>query len=551
MNKTANIAVRGLLIVPLIFALLVWSHAVAANHALLIGVGKYPKLKPDAQLEGPEYDVKALEKMLISKGFDQQNITVLLDEQAGRDAILGAMRNLEHTTRTGDFLFIFFSGHGTSGRDKDTQTLEIDPHTGALVPADFEIADPEAMMNRLIVGKRDIRPIIERLEKGRRLLVVFDSCHSGQTVRSLATIGKPKFLDTGPVKWGRHTKKKPPYPYKNTIYISAAADFEKARDIPQRDIPALIRTIDDKPHGAMTNALLYALDGGADGNGDQKISYRELHQFVRDKVVEKFPHTPQILYPESNRAMLDEPAFKTRSVPVLPQAPVLDNTIKVKLGSGTHNIRSSIEALSDIKIVDSQYDLNVTNQGTRGIARTLCIYLANGSLLAQVPADQVADRIRRQVKVRQLIKMDWPNQSFKVDVELVGNKAVLIEGDTVGFKVRPGSAAYIFLINIDSNGFINVLYPYDSSELEQIGAGKIVDLSGMGQVAPPNFGTEYIKAFAFRQRPGALESFMGAEFSPADPRFDQLMQMLSGLRNADVAQSTLMVKTEAGSVVGK
>ena len=36
-----------------------------------------------------------------------------------------------------------------------------------------------------IIGKRDLRPIFAELERERRVLVIFDACFSGKTVRSL------------------------------------------------------------------------------------------------------------------------------------------------------------------------------------------------------------------------------------------------------------------------------------------------------------------------------------------------------------------------------
>ena len=91
-NLLKTIAVRGL---PLIAALgcLGLDTALAApeRRALLIGINEYASPKV-VDLRGAVNDVKMLRRILVSRfGFDEQNITVLVDEQATRSALPDAM----------------------------------------------------------------------------------------------------------------------------------------------------------------------------------------------------------------------------------------------------------------------------------------------------------------------------------------------------------------------------------------------------------------------------------------------------------------------------
>ncbi|MEW6267650.1 MAG: hypothetical protein AB1641_31645 [Thermodesulfobacteriota bacterium] len=75
---------------PLVFILAAFyvNSALAANHALLIGIGRYPHLADRQQLEGPPHDVAALERMLtVAWGFEPENIAALVDGQAGKGRI--------------------------------------------------------------------------------------------------------------------------------------------------------------------------------------------------------------------------------------------------------------------------------------------------------------------------------------------------------------------------------------------------------------------------------------------------------------------------------
>ena len=105
--------------------------ASAANHALLIGIGQYQT----RVLEGPPHDVAALKTVLASRyDFNTANIRTLVDQEANRKRILSELDQLIHRSRSGDRIFIYFSGHGTSRRD-DLMALPLPHASGALVPA--------------------------------------------------------------------------------------------------------------------------------------------------------------------------------------------------------------------------------------------------------------------------------------------------------------------------------------------------------------------------------------------------------------------------------
>ena len=160
----------------------------AENHALLIGIGKYRQ----RTLEGPPFDVAALAKMLIAHyDFPRENVHTLVNQEAVKSRILDEIQLLTHRTRPGDRVFIYYSGHGTSRRD-ELMALPLPHATGALVPADFNGARGQSvdqLLDQLIIGTRDLRPTLERLDRDREVLMVFDTCFSGTTVRAAEAAG--------------------------------------------------------------------------------------------------------------------------------------------------------------------------------------------------------------------------------------------------------------------------------------------------------------------------------------------------------------------------
>jgi uncharacterized caspase-like protein len=287
----------------------------AENHALLIGIGKYKQ----RTLEGPPFDVAALAAILIAQyDFPAENIHTLVNEEAVRLRILDEIELLTRRTRPGDRIFIYFSGHGTSRRD-EILALPLPHSTGAIVPADFN-GNPdqsvEKLLSQLIIGKRDLRPTLERLDRDREVLMVFDTCFSGNTVRAMGapeTANSSRYLrldsksvfaaeqDIG--NFEENLNPKDPYPYRNIFYISASTENEVATDIRRNNLH-LYPTIDGNPHGVLTDALLRVLAGQrpVDTNNDGQWSQIELYSAVKSEVKRRFKQTPQALPREGARA---------------------------------------------------------------------------------------------------------------------------------------------------------------------------------------------------------------------------------------------------------
>lgn len=559
---------RLAVVLGIFFGLLAATPGLAARHALLVGVKSYPNLPANQQLEGPVNDVQSVKQRLVRRfGFPEQNIIVLTDAAATRRAILDGLERLADRIGTGDTVFIYFSGHGTSAYDEDNRRLGIEPYTGALIPADFRAAgDAATMLNRLILGVRDIQPVVHRMErKDAHVFGVFDTCYSGYSFRAMPR-GRAKQVDMswdsilgGQATFSADTRKVPPYPYRQAIYLSAASDREKARDITQAEIDLGMETVNGQPHGAMTNALLMGLDGKADTNGDGRITYSELHGFTRDRVSKSFGHNPKLLHPDNRRDLVRQPVFRARSASLNPPGngggsgetasrPDISSELRVKTRDLSAELRRAVGKIDGVILTDGPHDLLVKPEyQPRTVQRrqAYAIYLGNGALLTEVGERALVDRVRLQVRAMRLAGLRYSGQPFNVFLDIPGNKGVFLEGEPFGFHIRAEKKSYFLFINIDPAGTINVIYPFHEREMT---AREDVVMPNAAEVVPPHFGAEYLKVFAFSEKPAALKTLMGASFSPTDPKFDTLMAMVSSPKNA--AEAVLQVQTAPASEAG-
>lgn len=171
----------------LIFALLlcVLHAAGQCNRALIIAIGDYPAGSGWARIHAAN-DIGLVVPMLRSKSFSEKNITVLLNEQATKTAVTGALRLLTETSQRGDHIYIHFSCHGQQMADDNGD--EPDGLDEALIPYDAR----RRYTSGEYEGENHLRDdeLGELLAALRRkvaaegnVIAVLDACHSGTADR--------------------------------------------------------------------------------------------------------------------------------------------------------------------------------------------------------------------------------------------------------------------------------------------------------------------------------------------------------------------------------
>ena len=156
------------------------------KYALVIGIGDYPEYTGWNIIHGNN-DVPIISSWLISNGFQQENISTLVDDQATYSAIIQSFEDITVAASIGDVVYIHFSGHGQQITDTDGD--EADGFDEAWIPYDACISYSQGQYE----GERHIiddtlNEMLDVLRKKigskGKIIVVSDACHSGGGARS-------------------------------------------------------------------------------------------------------------------------------------------------------------------------------------------------------------------------------------------------------------------------------------------------------------------------------------------------------------------------------
>jgi len=246
-----------LLPLALIVCLMGEAHLFAKNKAILVGINHYPD--PKLELVAAQNDVALVRSFLVDHlGFDQSDIIVIENEEATATALTDAIKNhLIRSATKDDAVFLYFAGHGTGVKDFDGD--EKDGLDETLVTYDFDPTDPDTWFTD------DLLYELLRRVPTRKVITVFDCCHSGSGNRSIQTaptaaseyrsrfaasgffsfdvdVPDPEFLRS------RSVLSTQPDPYH--IFLAACQDEEESWE----------GVYQGKVHGVFTNVLFGQLD---------------------------------------------------------------------------------------------------------------------------------------------------------------------------------------------------------------------------------------------------------------------------------------------------
>jgi hypothetical protein len=537
------------------------SHA--EKIALLVGVSDYV----ERPLEGPQHDVVSLKKLLINQwDFPEKNIKTLVNAQATHSNILKELDVLKTTSKKGDHVLIYFSGHGTSALDTDLG-LPLPYNSGAFVPYDFDpikikkIKTDTELDNLLIIGASHLRPVLQSLDEDRYVTIIVDSCYSGNSTRSLMMQGSrltsktrnfpmniPKLAIPSSTKLIAKEEK---YPYKNVISITASSESEPANDLDSSTLaknPSL--SFDQKPHGLLTNVLLETMSDPALNTDKNPLTYSKLLDEVR-KRISRYPNmvtqTPQMqpyLLDDSNNLANQPILGKLQTVSAntaletVSSAPVL----KVALSPDTLNLKPHLTHLG-IGLIDNN---NPSDMAIKKEAGKWTLTTGNGDpILEQGDLRQILKRIEAELWINSLTK-DSQNKDQLLFTTLPAAKGNGFDsGDLFQFSAKAASDLYFTIFSVDSIGHVHLLYPINAAENIQHSANSALILPPNDQikvVAP--YGIETVIAATTTTPLSNLKDLkvlitdQGAQISHAATQ-----SLESALKNANASFNIIKVRT--------
>ena len=370
----------------------------AATHALLVGVGQYPRLAADLQLEAPANDVRLMRQVLRQRGLEASQIEVLADgvddaRSPTRAAILASLESLRARVRPGDSVYVHFAGHGSlervTAQGRSTWHPVFLPRDVSGWDGKSDAAVPNAITDLTL------RSELDRMnDAGAFVFAVFDACHSARLVRgggvpdrsvvrqryvpprALGMNDEPP-LDIPPAWSSRAAAGLAGADRKRgqAVYFYASQSVELAESLP---LSSNGRT---EWHGLFSWHIAQALALG------QPMSYRQLAQHVLSRY-DRLPATTAT--PLFNGDGLDQWVFGQRATAVR-QWPLerTEGQLLVPAGSLSGLAEGALFALVSDPLVTATGDPLRPPQGTLGFA-TLTTLEVQQSLLQPVAWQQWA-----------------------------------------------------------------------------------------------------------------------------------------------------------------
>ena len=200
-----------------------------SKKALLIGINY---TGTSNALNGCINDVTNMKEYLMKNGYNDQNIKVLSDTSEVKPTRVNILTHLlDLVISDATTLFFHYSGHGSYTKNEDGS--ETDGKDECLCPIDYSSAG--------MIIDDEIRGILQCLNRGKRLIMILDCCHSGSGTdlcyNLYERVGKYSMI-----RDSKQTKTRG-----EVVMISGCKDDQTSAD----------SYISGKYQGAMTNSFLY------------------------------------------------------------------------------------------------------------------------------------------------------------------------------------------------------------------------------------------------------------------------------------------------------
>ncbi len=171
----------------------------ATDRALLVGIGKYDRVKTGwSEIHG-DNDVDLLTPLLKKQGFS--DIVTLTNGQATKQEIVKALVSLANRCHTGDRVYFHFSGHGQPIRDDNGDEGSSKKYDESIIP--YDACRDSRKLNGSYAGQYhliddELCPLLDaikrKLGKGGELFVAVDACFSKGIQKDEITDIDPELL---------------------------------------------------------------------------------------------------------------------------------------------------------------------------------------------------------------------------------------------------------------------------------------------------------------------------------------------------------------------
>ncbi|MCF7875899.1 PKD domain-containing protein, partial [Candidatus Bipolaricaulota bacterium] len=325
------------------------------KHALVAGVTEY-EYHGLNNLNFPAEDARAFYNLLIEEGgFNEENVTLLTNEEATTYRFDKELRRLATETESDDLAVIYYSGHGVQGKDAKPKDEEdgYDEYyvTHGTDPTDSDTIYETAYRDDIFANSVSNIP-------SDQVAIFLDSCYAGgatKTVKGYTLEGQKDF------------------PTKNDVFsdfddLEGMALFAASKEDQRSYEPNTEELKEQLGHGVFTYYLLQGLRGEADTDNDGTITIDELRSYVAPNVEE---------FTEENFPTPQTPKVKGAiSAPLVQKEGKLEGEVKYVKGSGKDKAEKGEYVVIDLGEEDGvkagdEFKVFLTTKGV-GVFEKVC-----------------------------------------------------------------------------------------------------------------------------------------------------------------------------------
>ncbi len=485
-------------------------------HGLVIGIDAYQRVRP---LKGAVADARDVETSLKAMGVS--DVTVLVDGQASRAAVLREINAMLQRTKSSDLIFLSIAGHGAQEPER-IKGSEPDGMENVFLLPDFE---PTATGSTQRILASEFNHFIKQFElRGAKVVFVADTCHGGGMAREIDPRAEemsfrqvPRYTllvdNLQPVSDAGDPRSE--LDFDRTAFLAAVDRSTKA---PEVRIPGI-----NGLRGALSYAVARAIEGSADTDRDGQITVSELFANVRQVVYQLSDQRQNIVTvtspsqsPDSDVVfgltrgvvLMQSPNYTppAAGTPVPPPPPA--NAAPTSNGFTQERIAAPIrlasldgrtDALASLKSRDVKIEaVQPTDNPDLIWDPTSQDVIAWGDVVAfKVDQTDLASVVDRTAAIRDLKKFATRSpQVMRVSPDDRQHRS----DQTIDIDLSDVSNRAVILFNVSGDGTIQMLYPIGSDASLNPSANLRLPL----RVREP-FGAEQVVAITSQQRMVELE----------------------------------------------
>ncbi len=208
--------------------------------AVVIGVASYDHMPVLRYTDDDAYRFYAFLKSLEGGALPDEQVRILIDEEASRENIIGNVTEIFNKAGANDLVIFYFSGHGLNG---------------SFLPIDFD-----GYNNK--INHEEIAGLFNKC-KAKYKLCLADACHSGSLFAMRSGEGEPALA--------QYYQSLSKSVAGTALIMSSKAEETSLESAGLRQ-------------GVFSHFLIRGLKGEADKNKDKIVSVQELYDFIYDNV---------------------------------------------------------------------------------------------------------------------------------------------------------------------------------------------------------------------------------------------------------------------------